>query len=118
MTGQVPLRRTAPSRYASKEGWYLYLLIAVLAQGFDWPPGGDLSFSLPWALGTAVCVGGLLFAARLPAAWADALKGIKFSVLLVFWLRGTLVPQIPSKTELLVPVPGNTDPARPLQLRI
>lgn len=118
MTGQVLPRTIKPARYAAHNGWYLYLMIAVLCQGLIWHPHGDISFSLPWALGTAVAIGTLLLAARSPTDWDDALKGIKFAVLLVFWLRGTLVPRKPSQTELPLPAPGNADPARPLQLRI
>lgn len=119
MTGQVKPWAERSSAYADQTRWCGYLVFAALCQGITWQPQGQITFSWLWALGTVAAVGAVLVAGRrLQAVFEDILKDIKFPVLLVFWLRGDLSPCLPERAEHVAPIPGDADPARPLQLRI
>lgn len=119
MTGQVKPWAERSSGYADNKGWYGYLVFAALCQGITWQPQGEITCSWLWALVTVAAVGAVLVAGkRLQAVFDDILKDIEFPVLLVFWLRGTLMLRIPSQTQPPLSVPANADPAWPLQLRI
>lgn len=119
MTGQVQPWAERSSGYADKKGWYGYLVFAALCQGITWQPQGQITFSWLWALGTVAAIGAVLVAGkRLQAVFDELLKNIRFPVLLVFWLRGDLSPRLLEHAEHVAPIPGDADPARPLQLRI
>lgn len=114
----LPCARDSAER-AQRKIWLGYILLAAAFQ--FWSPQQQTSVLLAtvWMLVTALAMWAVVRCfLRLPDVIRRTLAQVKFSSLLVFWLRGDLSPRPPEHTHRIAPIPGGADPARPLQLRI
>lgn len=105
--------------FARRKIWLGYILLAALCQGWIGHQQTSALVNTVWTLVTVSVIWAVIaFFRKLPDAIRQALDQVKFSTLLVFWLRGDLSPRVLERTEHVAPITGDADPARPLQLRI
>lgn len=105
--------------FAMRKIWLGYILLAALCQGWIGHEQTPAAVSTVWTLVTVTVLWAVVaFFRRLPNEIRQLLDRVKFSPLVVLWLHGDLSPRSPEHAKPVAPVPGDADPARPLQLRI
>ncbi len=105
--------------FALRKIWLGYILLAALCQGWIGHEQTSAAVNTVWMLATVAVIWAVVaFFRKLPDEIRQTLDQVKFSSLLVFWLRGDLSPRPPEHAKSVAPIPGDADPARPLQLRI